>query len=465
MESTTVEVFRRPEINLELILPEETSSPSSLGEGYGENVKSPFPLRDGQGENVKSPLPLGEGQGEGISEKGRLVKTFRLEGENSVQGEVRITANRPSINATQVTGVYFDGQKWMAHADFLLDVSNGLADQFWIEAPKSWKEPYASDPPATVKIVEIPGEIRQLIVQPNSAVRGEYRFSIGGALEIEPGQSPAAPDIRLQKTEKYSRWLVLPRQFKDLPADWETRSLRPAELPASLAAPTDEKDNFAYEIIGEAPIAVLHAQATAPGSAKVRLADVQLAWQADGACHGTAVFDLEPGGQTFCPFNLPEGYELVHASIDGQPAATIPNGPGKWKLPLASERLPQRIEVVFQGVLADPLGYGPRNLTAPSLGVLPADRTLWTVSIPPPLIIQSGKDRNAVSLDSQQWIRIRNVAETIASAENLLLSDDAEETLHWYQARSRYLYSAISALQRNWHRCPIRNQCGNLKKI
>ena len=234
MESTTVEVFRRPEINLELILPEETSSPSSLGEGYGENVKSPFPLRDGQGENVKSPLPLGEGQGEGISEKGRLVKTFRLEGENSVQGEVRITANRPSIDATQVTGVYFDGQKWMAHADFLLDVSNGLADQFSIEAPKSWKEPYASDPPATVKIVEIPGEIRQLIVQPNSAVRGEYRFSIGGALEIEPGQSPTAPDIRLQKTEKYSRWLVLPRQFKDLPADWETRGFCRPNCPPRL---------------------------------------------------------------------------------------------------------------------------------------------------------------------------------------------------------------------------------------
>ena len=130
------------------------------------------------------------------------MKTFRLEGENSVQGEVRITANRPSINATQVTGVYFDGQKWMAHADFLLDVSNGLADEFWIEAPKSSKEPFAIDPPATVKIVEIPGEIRQLIVQPNSAVRGEYRFSIGGALEIEPGQSPAAPIFACKKRKK-----------------------------------------------------------------------------------------------------------------------------------------------------------------------------------------------------------------------------------------------------------------------
>ena len=196
----------------------------------------------------------------------------------------------------------------------------------------------------------------------------------------------------------------------------------------------------------------------------MRLADVQLAWQADGACHGTAVFDLEPGGQTFCPFNLPEGYELVHASIDGQPAATIPNGPGKWKLPLASERLPQRIEVVFQGVLADPLGYGPRNLTAPSLGVLPADG-LYGRFPPSASNYSSGKDRNAVSLDSQQWIRIRNVAETIASAENLLLSDDAEETLHWYRPDHDTCTPPYRHCSANWHRCPIRNQCGNLKKI
>jgi hypothetical protein len=461
LQSTTVEVFRRPEVDLELILPEEINSPRPTDirsvPGATTNVVP-------EGENVKSPLPLGEGQGEGISELGRLVKTFRLEGESPVQGEVRISANRPKIDAKQVTRVYFDGQKWMAQADFLLDVTNGAADRFWIEASKSWKEPYAIDPPATIKIVEIPGETRQLMVQPKSAARGEYRFSIGGALEIEPGQPLAAPEILLSKTEKYSRWFVLPRQFKGQPADWETRGLRPAELPATLAAPWDEKDNFAYEIMGETPKAVLHAQAAAPGSAKVRLADVQLAWQSDGACHGTAVFDLEPGGQKFCPLNLPEGCELVHAALDGQPAAPIPNGPGKWNLPLASERLPQRIEVVFRGVLADPLGYGPRDLSAAGLGDLPVSRTLWTVSIPQPLIFQPGKDENTATLNSQQWIRFRNAAEMIVSAENLLLSDNAEETLRWYQVRSRYLYSALSALQRGLALLPDSESVRKIKK-
>ena len=74
MESTTIEVFRRPEVNLDLTSPENITSPS----------QQPWSVPgEGQGENVKSPLPLGEGQGEGISEKGRLVKTFRLEASNT----------------------------------------------------------------------------------------------------------------------------------------------------------------------------------------------------------------------------------------------------------------------------------------------------------------------------------------------------------------------------------------------
>ncbi len=155
---------------------------------------------------------------------------------------------------------------------------------------------------------------------------------------------------------------------------------------------------------------------------------------------------------------------MVHAAVDGQPAAPIPNGPGKWKLPLVSERLPQRIEVVFRGVLANPLDYGLRDLTAPGLGDLPVSRTLWTVSIPPPLIFQSGKDGNTVTLNRQQWIRFCNAAETIASAENFLLLDDAEETLHWYQARSRYLYSALSALQGELALMPDSESVRKLKK-
>jgi hypothetical protein len=450
VQSTTVQVSRRPEVNLELILPENINSLLQ---------KSPLPT------NLRS-VP-GEGQGEGLSdltERGRLVDAFRLEGDNPVQGAARLTANRPNIDAKQVTRLYQDGQQWTARTDFLLDVTEGVADGFWIEAPKSWKEPYTVDPPATLKITEIPGETRQLLVQPRSAVRGKYHFSISGALEIEPGEPPAAPEIILRKTKAYLRWYILPRQLKGQPASWETRGLLPSELPAALATPADRKDSFAYEIVSDAPRAVLRAQTVPSSIAKVSIADIQLAWQADGTGFGTAVFDLEPGGQRFCLLNLPDGSELVHVSIDEQPAAPISLEPGKWKLPLVSERLPQRIEVLFRGTLSDPLRSGPRNFIAPSLGNLPVTQTLWTILSPPSLGPEIGNEEKTATLNRQQLIRFRNTAATITSAENLLLSDDAEETLRWYQIKSRRLTSAQVTLQNELALMPVSESSEKLHK-
>ena len=223
--------------------------------------------------------------------------------------------------------------------------------------------------------------------------------------------------------------------------------ISPAELPAELAAPQDANDNFTYEIVGEMPKAALRAHAAASGSAKVYLADVQLAWQADGACRGAAAFDLEPGGKKSCPLNLPNGCELVHADIDGRAAAPIPNGPGKWNLPLVSARLPQRVEIVFRSKLADPLGCGRRDLAAPFLGDLSVAQTLWTVSCAPSLMFQTGRDEKAMTLAAQERIRFRVASAMIASAEKQLSPEDAEETLRWYQARTRRLYSALSAVR------------------
>ncbi len=360
---------------------------------------------------------------------------------------MRLTANRPKIGAKQVTRLRQDGQQWIARADFQLEVTGGTADQFYIEAPDGWKEPYSVDPSAAIKVVEIPGENRQLVVQPKTAVRGEYRFGISGALEVRPGEPPAAPDILLHKTGEYSRWLVLPGQLKGQTISWETRGLRPAELPEGLASDKDQKDSFTYQIVNQTPRAALRARTVLPDSASVGLADICMAWQADGLCSGRATFDLQPGGQMFCPLNLPDGYELVHLSIDGQPVAPFSLGPGKWKCPLISQRLPQSVDVVFRGVLSDPLRSGPREFSAPSLGNLPVTQTMWTILGPPSLVPECGKDAKTATPDQQQLLRFRNAVAMIASAEDLLPSDDAEETLRWYQIRRRSLTAARSALQ------------------
>jgi hypothetical protein len=131
---------------------------------------------------------------------------------------------------------------------------------------------------------------------------------------------------------------------------------------------------------------------------------------------------------------------------------------------LVSERLPQRIEVLFRGALSDPLHSGPRKFIAPSLGNLPASQTLWTIFSPPSLEHEIGKEEKTATLIHQQWMRFRNAAATISSAENLLQSDDAEETLRWYQIESRRLTSAQAALQKELALMPVSESTEKLHK-
>ncbi len=58
----------------------------------------------------------------------------------------------------------------------------------------------------------------------------------------------------------------------------------------------------------------------------VRLADVTLAWQTDGSFCGVAALDLEPGGIEECLLRLPDGYELVQASVEGVIVSPLPMG-------------------------------------------------------------------------------------------------------------------------------------------
>jgi hypothetical protein len=423
VQSTTVQIFRRPDVNLELDLADAAVP-----------------------EEIKSPLLSGAGQGEGVSDRGRPVKTLELPGGGHLEGAVRLTPNRPKIAAMQVTRLHQHGQQWTASADFHVDVIEGVADQFCVEASDQWKGPYSVDPPAPIKIVEIPGETRQIIVQPKAAVRGRYRFTVSGALEVPPGQAPAPPDMLLCRTQDYSRWLALPRQSKGQPISWETRGLVPSALPGELATDQDESDEFTYQVVSQTPRAVLRAQAAQPGSARVNVADIRLAWQADGLCYGAAEFDLLPGGHAFCPLSLPDGYELVHVAIDGRSVAPASLSPGKWKLPLMSERLPQCVEVAFRGVLSQAAGSGPRQFSAPTLGDLPVTQTLWTIAGPPSLVPQYGEGAKAAACAEQQLLRLRSAAAIIALAENLLPSDDAEEVRNWYQSRCRGFLAARVAL-------------------
>jgi hypothetical protein len=172
----------------------------------------------------------------------------------------------------------------------------------------------------------------------------------------------------------------------------------------------------------------------------VRLADVTIAWQADGNLHGTAVFDIEPADAVECPLHLPDGYELLRVSVEGIPVTPTPErGDGNWRFALVSQRLPQRVEVTFRGDC--------RKFESPALGGWPVRHTLWTVIGPLAWEANGPEGLPAVDAWRQELVRLKSAAASVQSAAKAA-SDDAVETSRWYPAWAHRIAAARLALQR-----------------
>ena len=197
-----------------------------------------------------------------------------------------------------------------------------------------------------------------------------------------------------------------------------------------------------------------------------------VSWCDDGRCHGTAVYDLEPGGARECLLHLPNGYELIQMSVEGMPVAPeekgdsphlceAPSGPSRqmgtvplfryggtaWRFPLASQRLPQRVEVLFRGNMPHADRAGRHEFQAPTLGDLPVRQTLWTVIGPDAWQIGNLPHDSAILTVSSPWqqelMRLRSTAACIAAA-----ADDPNETPRWYPRWARRLAASRVLLQR-----------------
>jgi hypothetical protein len=121
-----------------------------------------------------------------------------------------------------------------------------------------------------------------------------------------------------------------------------------------------------YAVAEEPGIAVWPAGAAASEEGRVRLADVRMAWQADGTCHGAAAFDLEPGKLTQCPLWLRAGCRLVETTLGGTPVDPLPAPGGGWLVPLTSEPAVQRLEVLFTTGENDVAGWPESPAETPS---------------------------------------------------------------------------------------------------
>ena len=385
---------------------------------------------------------------------GRPVVTLAAEARD-FSALISVSANEPVVHGVQVTFLEYEDQRWYAVVERRLNVESGIVDMLRFDIPPEWTGPFGnSTPAASVDVInDLAAGRRRLLVRPRAALtEGRHRFSIGSPLAIADDSTQVmVPDIRPLVSGSEERFVVLPTQVGVEQVTWETTRLIPAELPEGFAAPSVSPEAYeTYRIVGEQPQAVLTAVQRSADMARVRLADYQLSWQADGAAQVAAAFDLEPMGLSFCPLRLPPKWQLAQLSVAGRPVTPLPAQNGDWQLPLGANRMPLRVKVIASGPLRDVAQFWAKvKPPAPELGDLPVEQTLWTVYAPPGWeCVEVGKSAIVIDAFESERFRLRSIA---ALADNL--SSDAAATTpsaeleSWRRAWARRLALLHDALK------------------
>ena len=208
----------------------------------------------------------------------------------------------------------------------------------------------------------------------------------------------------------------------------------PAEF---VSRPGKSESDAVYQVSSAHFQAALKNVARAKSAIHARLADVRVAWQADGTCQGVAAFDVEPEGAASCVLELPRGYRLLHATVDCLPALLAGLEPQRWRLALGSRQLPARIEVAFAGAVA--ASGGAKRFEAPQLVDVEVDTTLWTVSGPAAERLRRDPAQRLASAGEQDLDRLRSIVSVVELPPEMIGEHLAEEIVRWYQPwKQRY---------------------------
>ena len=123
---------------------------------------------------------------------------------------------------------------------------------------------------------------------------------------------------------------------------------------------------------------------------------------------------------------------LVSLTVADLPAAVAPAGPQGWQFALGPPQLPQHVEVVFQGTLADArASAGPLRFEAPSLAGLEVEETLWTVYGPAGAGRGDPVDASPMTAAGQELERLEATKSVLGLAAHVASEQMPEEMNRW----------------------------------
>ncbi|MCO6454290.1 MAG: hypothetical protein J5I93_03155 [Pirellulaceae bacterium] len=369
-------------------------------------------------------------------------------------GVLTVTPNVPQRTARLVTRLdRVDGQ-WWAELDYRVEVRGGLLDLVRLEVPPEWSGPFEFSEPIPHSVQTLPGTSRRhLVIFPRSAVADTFSFRFRGSLVSNPNETDGLPDFLPLDVERAERFLIVPTAFNETPIEWVPSGLQPAAWPAGLPE-LPSSDYAIYRIVGARPRVTMRQGESTVDRPRVLLADIRFGWHSGGDLAGVATFDLQPAGKSAVTVRLPAGFEVVQARVGDRPAgltavapetATASADDTLWRVSLATERLPQRLELVFQGRLPLADRAASWELPAPQLVGLPVERTMWTVRVvDSDRTFALGERQAEVTAATQLALRTRHLAGLLEATSPHLADSTQQEVDLWYG-----LWAARLAAARN----------------
>lgn len=403
-----------------------------LMEGTLHLLRGPGVLVELQNENGLSPIaPPASETAEPVD--WIPVGSYRMAPGTEATASVLAVVNEPEITGKEIVRLSVNDGVWYARWECRFEIANGLLEEVTVAASANWGNQFQASSGTKMRVEPAQGTRRELCIRPKQPVKEHWWAWVSGKLQQGVGERVSVPDIGVKGIRGLSRFVILPRQVDGLAMDWQVQGLQPVSLAQVAPELAPEQSSLAaFRVVNRPFSAELPELAVSWGEGRVGLAEYAVEWQESGLVGGVARFDIDPGTRRFCEIHFPDSTRPLLIEVNGgQAPLTELLEPGVLRIPLGAPGISQRVEIVFESPLAQPL-RGKLELMAPSIDELPVEQTLWTVAMPAGRMVDASQAGEKTTGWQVALARLESLGRLVERATTAA-GDDSADTVGWYR--------------------------------
>jgi hypothetical protein len=398
-----------------------------------------------------APATAGIGGGPGLS-----VGKYTVARDLAKMPVLQIVRNDVRLSADAVLTLNLMPAEPVAALLVYGEVSRGIVDRMQLEVSKNWRGPFLVDANAQATVTSLPRDKdwQTIMVQLPKPVEagGEFVVRLTGPVVLESDGRVRFPNIRLLDATEKRVFLALPQTPSTQTAEWTLSGLQRQGLPESLAEAFGQSPKLAtYRVQRDRFVAEQRVFPDALRSRAIRLAETRVALDSNGRWSALTLLLVQPGGASNVAVRLPDGAELIHATVDDWPIASPGVKGGELQLPPGSRYLPRIIALAYQ---MQPGDDGSQfDLQVPRVLVdgrpLTPARSLWQIEGEAAPFLAAEDAGTRLSQAAFDMVVRREQLSAVADASPLALQLPPWELQQWFWPWLRRLDGDAAALDAN----------------